>query len=106
MISITETAAKRVVRYIERRGQGLGIKLGVKTRGCSGLAYTIEYIDQLVPRDIVFEEFGVKIYIDPAHLVFLTGTTIDFTREGLNEGFKFVNPNAKSECGCGESFRT
>lgn len=104
-ISLTESAARHVSRYIERRGKGLGLRLGVKTTGCSGLAYTLEYADEIKPEDESFESHGVTVLIDPKSLVYIDGTELDFVREGLNEGFKFNNPNVKSECGCGESFK-
>jgi iron-sulfur cluster assembly protein len=104
-ISLTESAARHVSRYIERRGKGLGLRLGVKTTGCSGLAYTLEYADEIKPEDESFESYGVTVLIDPKSLVYIDGTELDFVREGLNEGFKFNNPNVKSECGCGESFK-
>ena len=100
-VVLTEKAA----RYIERRGKGDGLRVGVRTTGCSGLAYKLEYVDEAIPEDVVFESHGVKIYVDPKSLPYIDGTQLDFAREGLNEGFKFSNPNAKDECGCGESFR-
>ncbi|MGF1680551.1 iron-sulfur cluster assembly protein IscA [Photobacterium makurazakiensis] len=103
-ISITEAAASRVAAFLENRGKGLGLRLGVRTSGCSGMAYIIEFVDQLDEGDQVFEENGVKIIIDAKSLVYLEGTELDFAKEGLNEGFKFNNPNVSSECGCGESF--
>lgn len=103
-ISMTEAAAKHVQRSIDGRGKGAGIRLGVRTTGCSGLAYVLEFVDELVGEDQVFENFGVKLIIDPKSLVYLDGTELDFVREGLNEGFKFNNPNVRGECGCGESF--
>lgn len=103
-ISMTEAAAKHVQRSLEGRGKGEGIRLGVRTTGCSGLAYVLEFVDELAAEDLVFESHGVKIIIDPKSLVYLDGTELDFTREGLNEGFKFNNPNVRGECGCGESF--
>ncbi|MCC6074763.1 iron-sulfur cluster assembly protein IscA [Pseudomonas sp. GCM10022188] len=103
-ISMTEAAAQHVRRSLEGRGKGEGIRLGVRTTGCSGLAYVLEFVDELAPEDLVFESFGVKVIIDPKSLSYLDGTELDFTREGLNEGFKFNNPNVRSECGCGESF--
>jgi len=104
-ISITPAAAKHVNKYITKRGKGLGVRLGVKTTGCSGLAYQLEYVDEASPEDLVFESEGVKIHIDPKSLVYLDGTELDFVREGLNEGFRFNNPNERDRCGCGESFR-
>ena len=103
-ITLTETAANRVEKFLANRGKGLGLRLGVKTSGCSGMAYTLEFVDELGTEDIVFGSRGVKVIIDPKSLVYLDGTELDFTKEGLNEGFKFNNPNVKDECGCGESF--
>jgi iron-sulfur cluster assembly protein len=105
MISMTEKAANHVQRYMTKRGKGIGVRLGVKTTGCSGLAYKLEYVDESAPEDQTFESNGVKIIIDPKSLAYLDGTELDFVREGLNEGFKFNNPNEKDRCGCGESFR-
>jgi len=104
-ISLTEKAAKHVNRNLEKRGKGVGLRLGVRTTGCSGLAYELEYVDQPQPEDQVFESQGVKVFVDPKSLPYIDGTELDFAREGLNEGFKFQNPNVKDECGCGESFR-
>ena len=103
-ITLTEKAAKHISRYIERRGKGIGLRFGVRTTGCSGLAYKLEYADVVNPEDKTFESHGVQIVVDPKSLVYLDGTELDFTREGLNEGFKFSNPNVKDQCGCGESF--
>lgn len=103
-ITITEAAASRVATFLENRGKGIGLRLGVRTSGCSGMAYVLEFVDELEEGDQVFEEKGVKIIIDPKSLVYLDGTELDFAKEGLNEGFKFNNPNVSSECGCGESF--
>jgi iron-sulfur cluster assembly protein len=103
-ISMTEAAAQHVRRSLEGRGKGEGIRLGVRTTGCSGMAYVLEFVDEVAAEDQVFESFGVKVFIDPKSLSYLDGTELDFTREGLNEGFKFNNPNVRSECGCGESF--
>ena len=104
-ISLTEAAARHVSRYITKRGKGVGVRLGVKTTGCSGLAYKLEYADEVAAEDVVFEDRGVKVLIDPKSLPYLEGTQLDFVREGLNEGFKFLNPREKDRCGCGESFR-
>ena len=103
-ITLTEKAAQRVTTYLSKRGKGLGLKLGVKTSGCSGMAYTLEYVDEANQEDQVFESHNVKIFVDPKSLVYIDGTELDFTKEGLNEGFKFNNPNVKDECGCGERF--
>lgn len=103
-ISITDSAATHVRNYLEKRGKGVGVRLGVKTTGCSGMAYTIEFADNVEDEDQVFEDKGVKVIINPKSMVYLSGTELDFTREGLNEGFKFSNPNEKDRCGCGESF--
>ncbi|CAG9165697.1 Iron-binding protein IscA [Cupriavidus laharis] len=104
MITITEKAARHVARYLERRGKGVGLRLGVKTTGCSGLAYKLEYVDELLPEDQVFESHGIKVIVDAKSLPYIDGTELDYAREGLNEGFRFNNPNVKDECGCGESF--
>ena len=103
-ITLTEAAADRVGKYLANRGKGVGLRLGVKTSGCSGMAYTLEFVDEAKPEDQFFESRGVKVFIDPKSLAYLDGTELDFTKEGLNEGFKFNNPNVKDECGCGESF--
>ena len=103
-ISLTEAAARHVSRYLTKRGKGVGVRLGVKTTGCSGLAYKLEYADDVAPEDHVFEHHGVKVLVDPKSLPYIDGTELDYTREGLNEGFKFRNPKVKDECGCGESF--
>ncbi len=104
-ITLTEKAAKHINRYLERRGKGVGLRFGVRTTGCSGLAYKLEYVDEAAPEDVVFESHGVKVFVDPKSLAYIDGTELDFAREGLNEGFKFNNPNEKDACGCGESFR-
>ncbi|MBU2642324.1 MAG: iron-sulfur cluster assembly protein IscA [Hydrogenophilales bacterium RIFOXYD1_FULL_62_11] len=103
-ITLSESAANRVQKFLDQRGKGVGLRLGVRTSGCSGMAYTLEFVDETLPDDITFESFGVTVLIDPKSLVFLEGTELDFVREGLNEGFKFNNPNVKNSCGCGESF--
>ena len=104
-ITLTEKAARHVARYMERRGKGIGLRFGVRTTGCSGMAYKLEYVDEVAPDDQIFESYGVKVFVDPKSLTYIDGTELDFAREGLNEGFKFNNPNVKDECGCGESFR-
>lgn len=103
-ITLTETAAQRVQKFLAHRGKGVGLRLGVKTSGCSGMAYTIEFSDETLPDDIRFESHGVVVLIDPKSLPYLDGTELDYTKEGLNEGFRFNNPNVKASCGCGESF--
>lgn len=104
-ITLTEAAARHISRYISRRGKGIGLRLGVKTSGCSGLAYKLEYADDQLDTDMVFESHGVRVFVDPKSLAYIDGTELDFVREGLNEGFKFINPNVRGECGCGESFQ-
>lgn len=104
-VSLTEAAARHVNRYMAKRGKGYGVRLGVKTTGCSGLAYKLEYVDEPEPEDRVFENHGVKVLVDPKSLAYIDGTELDFVREGLNEGFRFNNPNERDKCGCGESFR-
>jgi iron-sulfur cluster assembly protein len=104
-VTISQAAAHHVAKYLARRGKGVGVRLGVKTTGCSGLAYKLEYADEIAPEDVVFEGHGVKILVDPKSLPYIDGTELDYVREGLNEGFKFNNPNERDRCGCGESFR-
>lgn len=103
-VTITQAAADRAISFLQSRGSGLGIRLGVKTTGCSGLAYVLEFVDELDAGDEVFEDKGVKVIVDGKSLAYLDGTELDFAKEGLNEGFKFNNPNVNGECGCGESF--
>ena len=103
-ITLTEAAADRVQRFMEGRGKGVGIRLAVRTSGCSGMAYVLEFADEQEEEDVIFEDRGVKVLIDKKSLVYLDGTELDYTKEGLNEGFKFNNPNVKDMCGCGESF--
>jgi iron-sulfur cluster assembly protein len=104
MITLTESAARHVSSFLAKRGKGIGLRLGVKTTGCSGLAYKLEFADAVQPEDHVFESRDVKVLIDPKSLPYLDGTELDYAREGLNEGFRFNNPNVKDQCGCGESF--
>ena len=104
-ITLTEAAASRVQNFLDSRGKGVGVRLGVKTSGCSGLAYVLEFVDDVDDDDQVFEDRGVKVVIDKKSLVYLDGTELDYGKEGLNEGFKFNNPNVKDQCGCGESFK-
>ena len=103
-VTLTEKAATHIKNYIEKRGKGVGLRLGVRTSGCSGMAYTLEFADEISADDMQFESHGVKVLIDAKSLAYLDGTELDYTREGLNEGFKFNNPNVKDACGCGESF--
>lgn len=103
-ITMSDAAAERVRKFMENRGKGIGLRLGVKTTGCSGLAYVLEFVDSLEDGDQVFEEKGITVIVDGKSMVYLDGTELDFVREGLNEGFTFKNPNVKDECGCGESF--
>ena len=104
-VTLTDRAAEHVQRYIAKRGKGVGLRLGVKTTGCSGLAYKLEFADEVAPEDLAFESHGVRVLVDPKSLAYLDGTELDFVREGLNEGFQFNNPREKDRCGCGESFR-
>ncbi len=103
-ITVTEAAATHVAAQLSSRGKGLGIRLGVKTSGCSGMAYVLEFVDTVVAEDEMFETHGVKIFVDPKSLTYLDGTELDLVKEGLNEGLQFRNPNVAGECGCGESF--
>ena len=104
-ITLTEPAAERVRKFLDSRGKGIGVRLGVRTSGCSGMAYVLEFVDELdEDNDQVFEDHGVKVIIDKKSLLYLDGTELDYAKEGLNEGFKFNNPNVKGACGCGESF--
>ena len=103
-ISMTSVAAEHVNQYLSKRGGGVGIRLAVKTTGCSGMMYVLEPVDEEQPEDEVFESNGVKVFIDPKSLVYVDGTEMDYVKQGLNEGFEFRNPNVKGECGCGESF--
>ena len=103
-ITLTPAAADHISAFLAKRGKGMGLRLGVRTTGCSGLAYKLEFADQVNPGDVEFESHGVKVVVDPKSLQYIDGTELDYTREGLNEGFKFRNPKVKDECGCGESF--
>jgi len=103
-ITVSEAAASHVKQFLENRGQGLGLRLAIKTTGCSGLAYVLEFVDEANEEDQMFEDNGIKIFVDPKSLVYLDGTQLDYAKEGLNEGFQFNNPNVKDMCGCGESF--
>lgn len=103
-LTLTESAARHVADQLAARGKGVGIRVGVTTTGCSGMAYVLEFVDELAPHDQVFEDHGVRIIVDPKSLVYIDGTEMDFKKTGINEGFEFHNPNVKGECGCGESF--
>jgi iron-sulfur cluster assembly protein len=104
-VTLSEKAAKHVASYLTKRGKGIGLRLGVRTTGCSGMAYKLEFVDAAGPEDSVFESNGVRVFVDPKSLPYLDGTELDYAREGLNEGFKFNNPNVQTQCGCGESFK-
>ena len=103
-VTFTDSAAQHIKSFLEKRGKGVGLRLAVRTTGCSGLAYVLEFADEVAANDEVFENNDVTVVIDKKSLVYLDGTELDFTREGLNEGFKFTNPNESARCGCGESF--
>ena len=103
-ISLTESAAERVQKYLVARGEGVGLRLGISKTGCSGYSYVINYADDIAESDVVFEDKGVKVIVDPEALALIDGTVVDFVKNGLNEAFSFRNPNVTGECGCGESF--
>jgi len=105
LIHVTPKAASKIATNLDRRGQGIGIRLGVRTTGCSGLAYVVEYVDTLLESDVIFDSDGFKVVVDPRDLPLLDNLTVDYVRAGLNEGFEFINPQEKDRCGCGESFR-
>jgi iron-sulfur cluster assembly protein len=107
MITVTETASKRIIQTLAKRGKGVGIRIGVRTTGCSGLAYVLEYVDEYTADDgvINFAHDGFVVLVDTKSLAYLNGLTMDWVRNGLNEGFDFINPNERDRCGCGESFR-
>lgn len=105
MITVTDTAAKKISNQISKRGRGQGLRVGVKTTGCSGLAYVLEYVDTPHAEDQCIDCNGCKIFVDPKSCAYLQGLEIDYVRNGLNEGFEFRNPNERDRCGCGESFR-
>ena len=104
-ITLTEKAAKHVSNFITKRGKGVGLRIGVRTSGCSGMAYKLEFADEIAVDDLKFDSNGVTVLVDPQSLPYIDGMELDFAREGLNEGFKFNNPNVKDSCGCGESFK-
>jgi len=104
-ITLTESAATHVQNYLIKRGKGVGLRIGVQTSGCSGMAYKLEFVDELDSEDMQFDSFGVTILVDQKSMPYIEGMELDYAREGLNEGFKFNNPNVKDECGCGESFK-
>lgn len=103
-ITLTPQAADHINKHLAKRGEGLGLRLGVRLTGCSGMAYEVDYVDEAGAEDHVFEDQGIKVFVDPRSLPFVDGTRLDYTREGLSSGFKFTNPNEKAACGCGESF--
>ncbi|MCE1170254.1 iron-sulfur cluster assembly protein IscA [Azovibrio restrictus] len=103
-VTLTEKAAQHVSNFLQKRGKGVGLRLGVRTSGCSGMAYKLEFVDEVDGEDEVYESHGIKVFVDARSLPYIDGTELDYTREGLNEGFKFNNPNIKDQCGCGESF--
>jgi len=103
-VTLTESAAKHVSQYLTRRGRGIGLRVGVKTSGCSGMSYKLEFADAKEPDDNEFESYGIRVLVDPKSLVYIDGTELDYRREGLQEGFRFQNPNEKEHCGCGKSF--
>ena len=105
MLTLTEKAAEKIQQQLKKRGKGLGIRIGDKTTGCSGLAYVLEYVDKIFEGDRIFESNGVHVYVDGKSMAYITGLEMDWVRNGLNEGFEFRNPNEKDRCGCGESFR-
>ncbi len=104
-VTLSEKAATHVANFLAKRGKGAGLRLGVRTSGCSGMAYKLEFVDEAGEEDVVFESHGIRVVVDPKSLPYLDGTELDYAREGLNEGFKFNNPNVKDQCGCGESFQ-
>ncbi|MBK9160098.1 MAG: iron-sulfur cluster assembly protein IscA [Nitrosomonadales bacterium] len=104
-ITLTDKAANHVLGFIAKRGKGVGLRIGVRTSGCSGMAYKLEFADEIGSDDILFDSHGVKVLVDPKSLPYIDGMELDYAREGLNEGFKFNNPNVKNQCGCGESFQ-
>lgn len=104
-ITLSQTAARHVAESLTKRGAGVGVRVGVKSTGCSGFSYQLEYVDEVAPRDVLFEQRGIKILVDRDSLALIDGTELDYVREGLNEGFRFNNPNERDRCGCGESFR-
>ena len=105
MITVTDTASKKIQQQLSKRGKGVGLRVAVKTTGCSGLAYVLEYVDEPNPEDQCVDCNGCKVFIDPKSYAYLTGLEIDYVRNGLNEGFEFSNPNERDRCGCGNSFR-
>lgn len=104
MINLTELAAKKIKQHLAARNKGIGIKIGIKTSGCSGLSYVLEFVDERNSWDDEYMSYGVYVFVSPKDLVYVTGLTVDWQKKGLNEGFEFINPNATGECGCGESF--
>jgi len=105
LISLSKTAQVQIKRHLEMRGKGIGLRLGVRTTGCSGMAYVLEFVDVIDSHDVVFDTNGVSVVVDPKSLTYIDGIEVDYIRNGLNEGFEFINPIEKDRCGCGESFR-
>jgi len=105
LISLSKTAQVQIKRHLEMRGKGIGLRLGVRTTGCSGMAYVLEFVDVIDSHDVVFDTNGVSLVVDPKSLTYIDGIEVDYVRNGLNEGFEFINPIEKDRCGCGESFR-
>ncbi len=103
-VTLTKDAADHIAKFLAKRGKGVGLRLGVRTSGCSGMAYKLEFADEVGPEDVRFQSHGVTVLVDPKSLPYLDGTELDYGREGMNEGFRFNNPNIRDECGCGESF--
>jgi iron-sulfur cluster assembly protein len=104
-VTMTERAAEHVGKFMQKRGKGVGLRLGVRTSGCSGMAYKLEYADTTNEDDTIFESHGLRVIVDAKSLPYIDGTELDYAKEGLNEGFRFNNPNVKDQCGCGESFK-
>jgi len=103
-LSVTNNAAIRIKDFIDKRGRGIGLRIGIKTTGCSGLAYKLEFVDKINDDDLIFVSCDIQLIVDKKSLQYIDGTVLDYTKEGLQEGFKFTNPNVRGECGCGESF--
>ena len=106
IVNLSDEAVLHLSNQLDKRGKGLGVRVGIKTTGCSGLAYVLEFVDEVQPDDQIIECNGVKLFVDPNSMTYIKGTSMDYVKDGINEGFKFSNPNSKGECGCGESFHT